>query len=245
VDVLGAFTPGGDRFHPMAPTRWIDTRGGSVQLAQITGARAMPQQTQIAMRGVGGVPSDATGVWINLTVADPTTPTVLTAYPGPCAAAPLASNVNARAQHATASSVLVGLGSDGSICVLTYSGSSQIVVDVAGWFGPGAGGLAYQPTTPARLLDTRLNNGKPTTTDLAVPVHDTVVLNVTSVDSVASGFVAARPCGSSLVSSLINMTPTEDTANLTAVAGDSSGNVCVRASTASHVVVDQVAAFVP
>ena len=33
VDVMGAFTPDGDRFHPMTPTRWIDTRGGAVQLA--------------------------------------------------------------------------------------------------------------------------------------------------------------------------------------------------------------------
>ena len=33
VDVMGAFTPTGDRFHPMSPTRWIDTRGAAVQLA--------------------------------------------------------------------------------------------------------------------------------------------------------------------------------------------------------------------
>lgn len=245
VDVMGAFTPDGDRFHPIAPTRWIDTRGGQVQLTQITGARATPAQTQIAMRGQGGIPAEATGVWINLTVADPSAPTVLTAYPGPCGTPPLSSNVNARAQRATASSVLVGLGSDGSICVLTYSGSSQIVVDVAGWFGPGPGGLTYKPTVPSRLLDTRSNGGKPTNADLPVRVQDTYVLNVASVESTAFGYVTVRPCGSPLISSLINMTPTEDTANLTAVAGDANGNVCVRASTASHVIVDQVAAFTP
>ena len=245
VDVMGAFTPGGDRFHPMAPTRWIDTRGGSVQLAQITGVRDAPVQTQLMMRGVGGVPPDATAVWLNLTVADPSVSTVLTAYPGPCATAPLSSNVNARPAHSTASSVLVGVGADGSVCVLTFSGSSQIVVDVAGWFGPSAGGLAYRPVSAVRLLDTRLNGGKPTSADTPVHVDGVQVLNVVAVDSSAPGFVTVRPCGSPLISSLINTSPGEDTANLTAVGGDGNGNVCVRASIKSHLVVDQVATFAP
>ena len=129
--------------------------------------------------------------------------------------------------------------------MLTYSGSSQIVVDVAGWFGPGEGGLAYRPTAPARLLDTRLNGGQPTNAEVPVHIDGVAVLNVIAVDSTASGFVSVRPCGSSLTSSLINTTPAEDTANLTAVGGDAAGNVCVRANTWSHLVVDQVAAFTP
>jgi hypothetical protein len=245
VDVMGAFTPGGDRFHPLAPTRWLDTRGGSVQLDQITGARVAPTQTQVSIRGLGGVPADATGVWINLTVADPTAPTVLTAYPGPCASPPLSSNVNARAQRSTASSVLVGIGVDGSICVLTFTGSSQIVIDVAGWFGPGAGGLAYRPAAPSRLLDTRLNGGKPTTADNAVRVDGVSILNIAAVDSAALGYVTARPCGSPLLSSLINTAAGEDTANLIAVGGDAKGNVCIRSNILSQLVVDQVATFAP
>jgi hypothetical protein len=245
VDVMGAFTPDGDRFHPMTPTRWLDTRGAPVELAQITGARTAPTQTQLAMRGLAGIPTDATGVWLNLTVADPTAATVLTAYPGPCGTAPLSSNVNARPQRSTASSVLVGIGSDGSVCVMTYSGSSQIVVDVAGWFGPGAGGLAYRPTTPTRLLDTRLNGGRPTNAETPVPVDGVNVLNVVAVDSAALGYVTVRPCGSPLISSLINTTPGEDTANVIAVGGDATGNVCVRSNILSHLVVDQVAAFAP
>jgi hypothetical protein len=245
VDVMGAFAPGGDRFHPMAPTRWLDTRGAPVQLALITGARVAPTQTQVAVRGLGGVPADATGVWINLTVADPTAPTVLSAYPGPCGSPPLSSNVNARSQRSTASSVLVGLGADGSICVLTFTGSSQIVIDVAGWFGPGAGGLSYRPSAPARLLDTRLNGGKPTNADNPVHVDGIAVLNVVAVDSTALGYVIARACGSKLLSSLINTTTGEDTANLIAVSGDATGNVCVGSNIPSQLVVDQVATFGP
>ncbi|MEO8267062.1 MAG: hypothetical protein ABI706_16280 [Ilumatobacteraceae bacterium] len=245
VDVMGAFTPDGDRFHPMTPTRWIDTRGATVQLGEITGVRAAPAQTQLMMRGQGGIPTEATAVWLNLTVADPTSATVLTAYPGPCGTPPLSSNVNARSQRSTASSVLVGIGTDGSICMLTYIGSSHIVVDVAGWFGAGPGGLAYRAGQPVRLLDTRLNGGLPTNAEFPVHVDAVSALNVVAVDSTALGYVTVRPCGSALVSSLINTTPNEDTANLIAVGGDANGNVCVRSNIRSHLVVDQVATFAP
>ena len=245
VDVMGAFTPDGDRFHPMTPTRWIDTRGATVQLGEITGARAAPTQTQLMMRGQGGIPAEATAVWLNLTVADPTSATVLTAYPGPCGTPPLSSNVNARAQRSTASSVLVGVGTDGSICVLTFTGSSHIVVDVAGWFGAGPGGLAYRAGQPVRLLDTRINGGLPTNSEIPIQVGAVSALNVVAVDSTALGFVSVRPCSSALVSSLINTTANEDTANLIAVGGDASGSVCVRSNIKSHLVVDQVATFAP
>ncbi len=245
VDVMGAFTPDGDRFHPMTPTRWIDTRGGTVQLRQITGTRAAPAQTQLTMRGQGGIPADATGVWLNLTVADPTTPTVLTAYPGPCGSPPLSSNVNARSLRSTASSVLVGLGTDGSICVRTFTGTSHIVVDVAGWFGPGSGGLAYRPTAPVRLLDTRLNSGQPTAAEAPVHVDGVSVLNVIGVDAASPAYVTVRPCGSALLTSLLNTAPREASANLIAVGGDAGGNVCVRSNVRSHLVVDQVATFAP
>lgn len=249
VDVMGSFAPGGDLFHPIAPMRWVDTRGtistAGVQLSQITGIRAAHAQTQVMIAGQGGVPANATGVWLNLTIADPTAPTVLTAYPGPCGTAPLSSNVNARTRRSTASSVLVGLGPDGSICILTYTGNSHIVVDVAGWFGPGAGGLSLVPRLPTRLLDTRLNNGKPTTADLPVHLDGVDVLNVAAVDSTALGYATIRPCGSTQLTSLINTTTGEDTANVTAVGGDAASNVCVRANVAAHLVVDRVAAFTP
>ena len=70
-------------------------------------------------------------------------------------------------------------------------------------------------------------------------------LNVAAVDSAALGYVAVRPCGSTLVSSLINTAPTEDFANVTAVGGDASGNVCVRSNILSHFVVDQMSTFAP
>ena len=97
VDVIGSFGDGGSRFSPLGPTRWIDTRGGPSLLGDVRGVRVGGQDTTVQIAGDGGVPADATAAWINLTIADPTAPTVLTAYPGPCATAPTASTVNARA----------------------------------------------------------------------------------------------------------------------------------------------------
>jgi hypothetical protein len=246
VDVMGAFTPDGARFHPIAPTRWVDTRGGaaqSVQAPDVTGTRVAPSETSVMVRGIGGVPTSATAVWLNLTIADPAAATVLSAYPGPCGSSPLSSNVNARPQHPMASSVLVGIGDDGTVCVRTYAGRSDIVIDVAGWFGPGGGGLSYRPVEPARLLDTR-SGGAPDAAEHALAVGGVAVLNVAAVDSSALGYVTVRPCGSTQLTSLVNTSPGEDTANVTAVGGDAAGNVCLRSNIVSHLVVDQVGAFV-
>lgn len=243
IDVIGAFTSGGDGFHPLAPIRWVDTRGGG-QLSDLRGRRAAPGETQIAMRGVGAIPAEATAVWLNLTIADPASDTVLAAYPGPCGSAPLASNVNARSRHAMASAVLVGIGPDGSVCVRTFAGEADVVVDVAGFFAPG-GGLRYRTIEPRRLLDGRDRGAVATTVGQTVSIDGVAVLNVAVTGSVGSGHATVSPCGSNNVSSLVNTAPNEATANVIAVGGDAAGNVCAAASVPSYLIIDQVAVFAP
>ncbi|CAN0494137.1 unnamed protein product, partial [Phaeothamnion confervicola] len=96
VDVVGYFRPGGDLFHPVGPTRWVDTRGISQTVQPgLTGLRAAGSQTEVQIAGLGGVPANAEAVWLNVTATEAQTPTTLTVYPGPCGTAPLSSNVNA------------------------------------------------------------------------------------------------------------------------------------------------------
>jgi len=245
IDVTGAFTPGGDSFHPLTPTRLVDTRSGPAVLTTVLGQRIAPAETEITVAGVAGVPGNATGAWLNVTVADPTANTVLGAYPGPCGASGGTSSVNARPSRSAASAVLVGIGPNGTVCVRTFAGRSHIVVDIAGWFGPGAGGLRLSPTEPARLLDTRANGATMSSVERRVNPGGVAVLNVAAVDSSVNGFVTVKPCGNAAVSSLLNTVPTEVVANLAVVAGDTSGQVCLDPSASSHLVVDQVARFVP
>lgn len=204
----------------------------------------MPATTAIQVRGVGGVPATATAVWINLTIADPATPAVLLAYPGPCASPPLASTVNTSAGRNMASAALVGIGSDGTICVAAMSGRTHVVLDIAGWFGEGPNGLVYKPQRAVRLLDTRQTSAAPSTAPATAVLATTAVLNVAVVDSVGAGFVTVRPCATTATSSLINSAPAEDTANVIAVAPGSQQKVCVSSSTPAHLVVDQVGTFV-
>lgn len=245
VDVIGAFSPSGQAFHPMTPTRWVDTRGGAAVKSELIGERSTSAETEVAVAGAGGVPANATAVWINLTIADPSGSTVLLASPGPCTAAPTASTVNANSSRNTASSALVGLGPNGSICVHTLTGRSQLVLDVAGWFGPGAGGLMFTPQAATRLIDTRTKSPTPSTDEVSTPLGAVSVLNAVAVEGTGPGYVSVRPCGSQQTSSLINTTANQDTANITAVAPGANGSVCVQASRPAHLVVDLVGAFIP
>jgi hypothetical protein len=46
-----------------------------------------------------------------------------------------------------------------SVTYMATSGTTDLVVDVTGYFTPDASGDTYHPLTPARLLDTRIGNG--------------------------------------------------------------------------------------
>jgi hypothetical protein len=125
VDVAGWYTSG---FHPVAPSRIVDTRIGAC------GTRLGPGQTlRVAVVGHGGVPAGTTGaVALNVTVVNPTSPTYLTVYPSG-AVRPTASNLNAMV-GTVPNAVTTGLGLDGRVAIYNYAGTVDVVVDVAGWF---------------------------------------------------------------------------------------------------------------
>jgi len=250
VDVTGAFTPGGARFTPIAPTRWVDTRGNPAVLSLPTGARTAGSDTEVQIAGQGVVPADATAVWLNVVGSLANSKSFITVYPGQCGTAPLSSNVNMLAGRTAAAAVLVGLGPTGSVCVRVGGGSTHVVVDVAGWFSADPTALAYRAGPQARLYDSRPASGPPAPNPPAGTVHEVTigsvaVLNVTSIVAGGTGFLAAKPCGVTDTSSLINNALYETMANATAIAPSANGEVCVSASMPTHVVVDQLGTFVP
>jgi len=109
-------------------------------------AAAAGSTVELTVAGRSGIAGDASAVVLNLTAVD----AYVTAWP--CGETrPLASNLNFVPNRAVANSAIVGVGSDGKVCLYTAS-STELVVDVNGWFPAGAD---YQTMTPARLLDTR------------------------------------------------------------------------------------------
>jgi hypothetical protein len=136
VDVGGWFTDGsqpasGGKFTGLTPARIVDTRYG-------VGGPQLPvgagESRLVPVAGQGGVPaSGVNGVAINLTVTNGTAPSHLTLFPSD-ASRPLASDINFVAGQTVANLVLVKLGIDGRVLVYNAAGTTDVVVDVLGWF---------------------------------------------------------------------------------------------------------------
>ena len=151
-----------------------------------------------------------------------TRPGYVTAYP--CGVQPPdASNLNFMAGQTIPNAVIAQVGAGGAVCLYT-STATHLVVDVNGWFPPGAG---FGPLSPDRALDTRLGAGMPvrrivTTLHVAgvhgvSPTAAAVALNVTVTETQAPGFVTVYPCG----------VQPPDASNLNYAAGQSIPNAVI------------------
>ena len=136
ADVAGWFsdtTAGGTGagFNPLTPTRILDTRDGT------GGFHARVGQTPIALTvsTVGGSISGTapTAVVLNVTVANPSTPSFLTLWPDG-ATRPTASDLNFLAGQVTSNLVVVKVGANGKIGIFNAAGTTDVIIDVVGWY---------------------------------------------------------------------------------------------------------------
>jgi len=196
-----AGTPG---YTPLAPYRVLDTRYGTGAPKAAVGQRGY---VDVKVTGVGGVP--ATGVdavVVNVTVTAPTATGWVAVYPTG-AAVPTASNLNFTPGLTVANLVISKVGTNGSIRLYNYAGSTQLVADINGYMATGS---AYTAQSPVRILDTRLGVGAPTakvgagaTIDLqvagvgGVPASGVgaVALNVTATNVSGPSYVTVFPSG--------------------------------------------------
>ena len=114
------------------------------------------------------VPTDAagaTGLLVNLTVTEATRPTSL------AVADRSTSLVNTLPGRTVANLVVLSIRRADGALLANYAGAVQVVADVLGWFGPGSGHTALEPS---RLLDTRITH--------AVVAHAVPVAAGTAVD---------------------------------------------------------------
>ena len=186
--------------------RLLDTRAdaGDGVNAPVAAGHVM----RLPLVAQGKVPAGSTAVMVNLTAASSCRGGFVTAFP--CGSqVPLASNLNVGTARTRAALATVMLNGQGELCVYS-SQRTDLVVDLFGSFGPN--GLAVNPISPDRYLDTRNAAGArnprvgrigPGTFGMKVagigPVPGNaraVLLNVTAVDPNADGFVTVHPCGS-------------------------------------------------
>jgi hypothetical protein len=149
VDASGTLPP--TEFQPLgAPQRLLDSRGdGQTADGQFRGDGAQPPGATLELRVAGraGIPADASAVVLNVTVVSPAVPGFVTVHPRG-SARPTASNLNHLPGAVVANVVIARVGQAGDVCLFT-SGSTELVVDVAGWLTgpPPAGSGPHCPST--------------------------------------------------------------------------------------------------
>jgi hypothetical protein len=189
---LAPAAPGGLSFVASAPTRVLDTRPAPM---------TRPTAGSIT-RVATGAPSGTEAVLVNIAMIDAVAGGYITAdrctalQPGE----QTRSNGNYGIGVAVSNLSVVPVDSDGSFCVFTRQ-AVDLVVDVQGTFSQAAGGLGFEHSATARVLDTRVApsvkpaTGSTTTVHSGAPAGTSAVLaNITMVDGTAPGYVTADTC---------------------------------------------------
>lgn len=257
IPVTGTGAAGG--YVPLTPARITDTRSGSGE-PNAGKTLSSGSTLNIQVTGQGGVPSSGVGaVAVNLTATNTTADGYLTVYPEG-ATRPLTSNLNWSAGETVANRVIVPVSSSGMITVYNYTGNTDVVVDVNGYFTNSvampAGAGFYTPISPIRVLDTRQSGqtlGANETISQQMSGVDgiaanaiAVATNVTAVDTTANSYLAVYPSGVRPVVSDVNWRAGEIVPNLTLASLSSSGTISLYNNSGStNVIVDAFGYFIP
>jgi hypothetical protein len=259
------------RFTPITPLRLFDSRPGPLGAAEAAfgaSGRTTPiggdQEVAVQVAGVGGVPTDATAVVLNVTVTEPTAGGWITVHPS--GAAPTSSNLNFFPGQTVAVHVTATVGPDQKVRFYNSTGSTHLIVDIAGWYGPTSSGDAglTRLAAPSRAFDTRSGtpgfaetgpSGRtsPIGADSEVQVQlaglggipaeaTAVVVNLTVTDPTWDGWLTLYPTGAARpLASTLNFTPGLTVANLAVVPVGTGGKVTIYNSHGtSDVVLDAI-----
>jgi hypothetical protein len=232
IDLVGYYAPSSAQgLTPITPVRALETRSGvpsGCLPASGPGSHCAPFQSnetlQLPMRGATyqgtTIPMAATAVVLNVTAVQPSANGFLTVWPGGTSR-PTASSLNFSPGSVVPNLVMAGIGDDGSVNLYNYFGSTDVIVDVLGYYQPGgARYVALAP--PTRTLDTRTGNGLRlgALTGFETLPHQVGRLNGVPIDAVAalfnvtvaapisSGFLTVWPSGAARpISSNLNFAP--------------------------------------
>lgn len=236
VDIAGFFPANSGYVAQASPQRAVDTRN----LGRVGG----PVIKEVPVAGVFGVPADAAGVALNVTIVGPVNDGFATVFP--CGQpTPNASNVNFVKGHDIPNFVVAKPGVGGKVCI-SASTNVDVIVDVSGYFAAGTGFAST--ASPVRLLDSRSTTriAAGTSKELAVLGEKgipsdakAVAMNVTAVGASADGFMTVYPCGEPVpTASNLNYSKGHDIANTVLGKPGVGGKVCYFSDKAVDIVVD-------
>ena len=234
ADVIGYYddaSVSGGWYHPLTPSRLLDTRTGN-------GAPAAPLGTggtlSLQVTGRGSVPdaSQVSAVVMNVTAVDPSAAGFVTVWPG--GGRPNVSNLNFVPGQTVPNLVIVAVSASGTVSFFNETGNTHLIADVVGWYDKTGttGGYVFNPITPVRVMDTREINS-PIGEDQG-PFHSpvaflpeaslasvrAVVMNITATDPTSDSFFSVYPPTVAPPA----FTPVPNTSNLNFKAGQTVPN---------------------
>lgn len=200
-----------------------------------------------------GVPSTATAVVANVTAVSRRTPGCVTVWPSGSAQPPT-SSLNFGSLAIVPNRIVSGLGPDGALKIYA-SRSTDLIVDITGWFG-GADGSRFYLIQPTRVVESRSGIGtglssSPISAGSALDVDLTTTVPPDAV-SAAITVTGTRPQGATSVTAWPGgqQPPTSDLNLGTVTAANMSleeligGHFLVRPnSAATHLIVDVTGYF--
>jgi hypothetical protein len=263
VDINGYFVPPASntlQFYPLTPCRVLNTRNASGAFGgpSITGgtSRSFPIPS-----GSCGAPSNAAAYSFNVTVVPQGELGYITAWPTG-QAQPLASTLNSLNGAILANAAIVPAGTGGAASFYA-SDSTDLVVDINGYFAAPGSGLSFYTATPCRLVDTRnatgplggpsVSGGTTRTFPLSsgscgvpgFPTAQAYSLNMTVVPQGALGYLSTWPAGGTQpVVSTLNALQGQIVANA-AIVPTNNGSIDVFVTNTTDVIVDTNGFFGP
>ena len=185
---------------------WFVPEGGATYTA-VPPARVLAFQQvgagQVHDLRLDGAPAGATAVVLNVTAANPSSSTYVSACPGgtPTVTCRASSNLNPYGGENTPNLVVVKLGPDRTVRLYNDTGTVALVADVQGWYVDGDAGDDYVAVAPRRVMSFQ-TVGAGALHTLTVPGApagaSAVVLNVTAANSSRGTFVSVCPGGTGL-----------------------------------------------
>jgi N-acetylmuramoyl-L-alanine amidase len=243
IDVTAWFPENG-AFTGITPARLLDTRLPATKLAG-------GEERKVQVTGRGGVGLDATAAALNIVATNEKAAGWLAVYPCDVGFTGT-SNVNYGAGQTIANLAVSKLSADGSVC-LKSDKALDVIVDVTGWFPPGA----FHPITPTRIMDTRQGLGGnrinyEDTIELkirgqrSIPTEATsVMVNLTVTNPDTAGYLTVYPCAQVHPgTSNLNFAAHETIPNLTLTKVGINGCLRVDSGSTTDVVADAVGYFV-
>ncbi len=226
----------GGAYTALTPFRITDTRpaSGGLNAGKTLSAGG---SLNIQVAGLGGVPAEGvSAVVLNVTATGPTAESYVSVYPAG-SSPPIASTLNTRVNKDVNNQTTVGLGTDGKVTLYNNAGSTNLIVDVVGYYSENGG--SFIPTEPKRVVDTRFTGGTLATGSTrnvqvtgvqSIPASAVgVVADVTTVSATSTaGYLTLYPAGGSLpTASSVNYYANENTTKEVNVRLNSSGALAV------------------